>query len=96
MVYITHWTHLPMLGILSAQTSLAGMYCMQVKRLDKVSIYALFIGIIAIVFAMTLAYYFPLLKQSNLAILLGEVTIVIPWLVFIICLLLSLFQGSKH
>lgn len=85
-----------MRGILSAQTWLAGMYCMQVKRLDKVTIYALFIGIIAIVFAMTLAYYFPLIKQSNLAILLGEVTIVIPWLVFIICLLLSLFQGSKH
>ncbi|MDA0910565.1 MAG: hypothetical protein O2809_03275 [Proteobacteria bacterium] len=69
---------------------------MQTKRLDKITIYALFFGIIAIVFAMTLACYFPLLKQSNLAILLGEVTIVIPWLVFIICLLLSLFQGSKH
>ncbi|WP_440615390.1 hypothetical protein [Cysteiniphilum sp. 6C5] len=95
-MYITHWTQPIMLGILNAQTGLVETNGMLVKRLDKITIYTLFIGIVAIVCAMTLAYYFPILKKSQLAILLGEVTIVIPWLVFIICLLLSLFQGSKH
>ncbi|WP_440682788.1 hypothetical protein [Cysteiniphilum halobium] len=93
---MTHWTHTIRLGILSAQTWLEKINDMLAERLNKITLYTLFVGIVSIVFAMILTYYFPVVKQSHLAILVGEVTLVIPWLVFIACLLLSLFQSSNH